>query len=404
VTATQDSAAREDVRTYPFGAPDRLELHPMYAYLREHEPLCRVRLPYGDEAWLVTRYEDLRRALGDARFSRAVGLVRDRPRLTPDRPRGTINDTDPPEHSRLRRLIAKAFTARRVEQLRPRATQIVDGLLTGMVQAGPPVDLVESLALPLPVMVICELLGVPYADRASFQVWTSGLMATTALTPEQRGGHIDDVSTYLAGLVGRRRREPTDDLLGALVLASDEGDRLTERELISLAMTVLAAGHETTANQIANSAYLLLTRPDQLALLRSRPDPIPGAVEELLRFVPLAATAGTPRYATADVELTGGTVPAGDAVMVFVPAANRDPRVFPDPDRLDVSRLPAAHLALGHGAHHCLGAGLARMELQVALGSLLERFPGLRLAVDKDELRWKAGTLVRGPVAVPVAW
>ena len=404
MTATQDSAAREDVRTYPFGPSDPLELHPLYAYLREHEPLCRVRLPYGEEAWLVTRYEDIKRVLGDARFSRAVGLARDRPRLTPELPRATIIDMDPPEHSRLRRLVAKAFTTRRVEQLRPRARQITGSLLTGMAEAGPPADLVESLALPMPVMVICELLGVPYADRASFQVWTGGLMSTTALTPEQRAGHVADLSSYLAGLVGQRRREPTDDLLGALVLARDEGDRLTEQEMISLAMTLLAGGHETTANQIAISGYLLLTHPDQLALLRSRPDPIPGAAEELMRFVPLAATAGTPRYATVDVELTGGTVRAGDAVLVFVPAANRDPRVFPDPDRLDVTRVPAAHLALGHGAHHCLGAGLARMELQVALGSLLERFPGLRLAVDKDELRWKAGTLVRGPVAVPVAW
>jgi len=391
----------------PFEQANPLLVAPRLRELQAQGAVHRVLTDVGDSAWLVTRHAEVRRLLDDDRLGRSHREPDTAARTGESAlfggPLGNFA-TEHTDHQRLRALLQPHFTPKHMRALRPRIEALATGLLDELAEHGPPADLHAVLALPLPILVICELLGVPYADRASFQVWTGGLMSTTALTPEQRAGHVHDLSTYMAGLVGQRRREPTDDLLGALVLARDEDDRLTERELISLAMTLLAGGHETTANQIANSVYLLLTHPDQLALLRSRPDSMPGAAEELMRFVPLAATAGTPRYATADVELTGGTVRAGDAVLVFVPAANRDPRVFPDPDRLDVTRVPGAHLALGHGAHHCLGAGLARMELQVALGSLLERFPGLRLAVDKDDLRWKAGTLVRGPVALPVAW
>jgi cytochrome P450 len=393
------------VRSYPFGPIDGLVIDPMYFWLQEHEPLARVKLPYGEEGWLLTRYDDVRTALGDPRFSLAQAAVRDVPRLTPQRYGAILTDQDPPEHTRLRRLVAKAFTARRVEQLRGRAEHITNELLDEMVKAGPPADLAQALAVPLPGLMICELLGVPYADRDQFRDWVGAWMSVTALTPEQRGQYIAQLTGYLTNLAAQRRQTPTDDLLGALVVASEEGDRLTEDEVIALSLILLAAGYESTASQITNFTYALLTHPEQLALLRSRPDLMPGAVEELTRWVPLLAVADVlPRYALADVELSGGTVRAGEPVLLAKHAANRDPRRYDDPDRLDITRDAQGQLGFGHGAHHCLGAPLARMDIQTALTALLARFPDLRLAVPEDQLEWKSGMAVRGPVALPIAW
>ncbi|MBV9382496.1 MAG: cytochrome P450 [Streptosporangiaceae bacterium] len=393
------------VRSYPFGPIQGLEIDPVYFWLQEHEPLARVKLPYGEEGWLLTRYDDVRTALGDARFSLAEAAVRDVPRLTPQRYGGILTDQDPPDHTRLRRLVAKAFTARRVEQLRGRAGQITSELLDEMVTAGPPADLAQALALPLPGLMICELIGVPYADRDQFRDWVGAWMSVTALTPEQRGQYIAQLAGYLANLAAQRRQNPTDDLLGALVIASDEGDRLTEDEVVQLTLVILAAGYESTASQIVNFTYALLTHPSQLALLRSRPDLMPGAVEELMRWTPLLAAADVlPRYALEDVELSGGTVRAGEPVLLAKHAANRDRRRYEDPGRLDITRDAQGELGFGHGAHHCLGAPLARMDVQTALAALLERFPDLRLAVPEAELEWKSGMAIRGPVALPIAW
>lgn len=393
------------VRPYPFGPVQGLVIDPMYFWLQEHEPLARVKLPYGEEAWMLTRYDDVRTALGDPRFSLAEAAVRDVPRLTPQRYGAILTDQDPPDHTRLRRLVAKAFTARRVEQLRGHAEEITGRLLEEMVKAGAPADLSEALAVPLPGLMICELVGVPYADRDQFRDWVGAWMSVTALTAEQRGQYITRLAGYLADLAAQRRRSPTDDLLGALVVASDEGDKLTEDEVVQLTMVLLAAGYESTASQIVNFTYALLTHPDQLALLRSRPDLMPGAVEELMRWVPLLAVADVlPRYALEDVELSGGTVRAGEPVLLAKHAANRDRRRYADPDRLDITRDAQGQLGFGHGAHHCLGAPLARMDVQTALAAVLERFPGLRLAVPVDELEWKSGMAVRGPLALPIAW
>ncbi len=393
------------VRAYPFSPPDRLVLDPQYAWLREHEPVSRVRMPYGEEAWLVTRYADVRTVLGDARFSRAASIGRDEPRVAPQSPEGGMLAMDPPEHTRLRRLVTKAFTVRRVEELRPRVERIADELVDRLVEAGPPADLVDDVTVPLPVTVICELLGVPYADRDRFHLWSEAIVSTTSLSPEQIGEYLGSLGAYMGELVAQRRRVPTDDdLLGSLVKARDEGDRLSEKELVTLAGGLLAAGHETTSTQIPNFIYALLTHPDELRLLRSRPELVPHAVEELMRWVPLGAAAAFPRYATEDVELSGITVPAGDPVLVSMAAANRDERVFPDPDGIDLTRDPNPHLGFGHGAHHCLGAPLARVELQVALGTLLRRLPALRFAVPEEQIPWKAGLFVRGPKHLPVAW
>ncbi|KAA2266134.1 cytochrome P450 [Solihabitans fulvus] len=392
-------------RTYPFAESERLDIDPRYAELREHEPLARVRLPYGGDAWLATRHEDVRLVLGDPRFSRAATVGRDVPRLTPSLSRdSSILSMDPPEHSRLRRLVAKAFTARRVEQLRPRAQQVVDGLLDDLVAQGSPADLVEGLALPLPITMICELLGVPTEDRDRFRAWSDTVLALTAFSPEEIEVAIAELNGYLAGLIQQRREEPTDDLLGALVLARDEDDRLSEDELVGLGVTLLVAGHETTANQIGNFVYALLTHPGPLAALRADPQALPTAIEELLRFTPLGSSAGFPRIAMEDVEVGGVLVRAGEAVLVHAVSANRDERVFEHAADLDLVRAHNPHIAFGHGVHHCLGAPLARMELQVAVGTLLDRFPRLDFAVPADEVPWKRGRLVRGLRALPVTW
>lgn len=394
-----------DVRSYPFGPAYRLEIDPRYFWLQDNEPLARVKLPYGDEAWLLTRYDDNRLALGDPRFSLAEAAVRDTPRLQPERVGAILTDQDPPEHTRLRRLVAKAFTVRRVAALQERAAQIAGELVDRMVAAGPPVDLVDSFAVPLPGLMVCELVGVPYEDRDGFQDWVGAFMTVTALTVQERYAQIGKLAAYIAGLAARRRVSPTDDLLGALVLASEEGDRLTEDEVVQLTLVLLAAGYESTASQLTNFTYALLTHPDQLALLRDRPGLMPGAVEELMRWTPLLVYADTlPRYTLAEVEFSGGTVPAGEPVLLAKHAANRDPRRYPDPDRLDLTRDAQGQLGFGHGPHHCVGAPLARMDLQIGLGTLLDRFPDLRLAVPEDEIEWKSGMAVRGPVALPLAW
>ncbi|MFI7543617.1 cytochrome P450 [Actinoplanes sp. NPDC049599] len=392
-------------RPYPFSEPDRLTLDPLYAELRRREPVTRVRLPFGEEAWLATRYQDVKVVLGDPRFSRAAAVGRDEPRISPQPISGGIMSMDPPDHSRLRRLVAKAFTARRVEQLRPGTAAIAAELIDAMVAAGPPADLVESFSTPLPVRVICRLLGVPPSDQHLFRTWSEAIVSTTSLPPETIIEYLGSLQAYMAGLIAERRETPTDDLIGALVQARDEdNDRLTEQEMVELAAGLLAAGHETTVTQISNFVYVLLTHPEQLAILRARPELVPGAVEELLRYVPLGAAGLFARYATEDLELSGVRIRAGEPVIAAMSAANRDATVFDEPDRLDITRGAGPHLGFGHGVHHCLGAQLARMELQVALGTLLHRLPELRLAVDEKRLEWKSGLLVRGLRALPVTW
>ncbi|KXK61748.1 cytochrome [Micromonospora rosaria] len=391
--------------SYPFSPPERLDLDPRYARLRREEPLVRVRLPYGEPVWLATRHADVRTVLGDARFSRAVAAGRDEPRNTERRQDNGILGMDPPEHTRLRRLVAKAFTARRVEQLRGQTRATAHELVDGLLAAGPPADLVAHVATPLPIRVICDLLGVPVTDQDKFHTWSEAIVSTTSLSGEQVQRYLDNLFGYMTGLIEQRRREPADDLLTAMVQARDaDADRLTEDEVIQLAAGLLAAGHETTVTQIPNFVYVLLTAEQGWARLCADPGLVPSAVEELMRYVPLGATAGFARYALEDVELGGVLVRAGEPVLVSIASANRDETVFTEPDTLDLARAVNPHLGFGHGAHHCVGAQLARMELQVVLETLLERTPGLRLAVPESELTWKSGLLVRGLTALPVSW
>ncbi|GAB2535051.1 cytochrome P450 [Nocardia heshunensis] len=395
-----------EVRQYPFGEPVRLDPHPMAAKLLREEPISRILLPFGGEAWLVTRYADVRSVLSDARFSRAATVGREdvpRVRETPALP-NIPTSMDPPELTRLRKLTMTAFTARRVQELRPRAEQIVDDMLTAMTAAGSPANLVNALALPMPVTIICEMLGVPAEHQHRFRDFADAIMSTTAFTDEERGAAYLAVAGYLTEQIAERRAHPSDDLLGALVAARDNEDRLSEDELITLGITLLVAGHETTANQIANFVYVLLTTDGEWTRLHRDPSLIPTAIEELLRRTQLSNGGAFPRIATEDVELSGTLIRAGEAVFVDLQTANRDETVFPDPETLDLTRHHNSHLTFGHGFHHCVGAQLARLELQVALTALLQRFPDLRLAVPAEDVEWKTGMLLRGPKALPVAW
>jgi cytochrome P450 len=393
-----------EVRSYPLSEAHRLDLDPAYDHIREHEPLCRVRLPYGGDAWLVTRHEDVRTVFSDPRFSRAAGLGRDEPRASvATTPRGMM-DMDPPDLTRVRKLVTGAFTPRRVERLRSRALEIANNLVDRVHEAGAPAELVADFAHHLPITMICELLGIPVIDRQEFREWSTAFVSGSSLTAEQRQAALDQLLAYIAELVRHRRQHPSDDLLGALVMAADEQGRLTEPELLMLGTGLLSAGYETTTNQIPIFVYTLLIHPGQLRLVRADPGLVASAVEELMRYVPLAASVGIPRWAVADVRLSGGTVMAGEPIYADRTAANRDPRVFVDPHRLDVTRHPNPHIGFGYGFHHCLGAQLARMELQVSLTVLLRRLPGLAFAVAEDDLVWRTGTVLRSLEALPVTW
>ncbi|WP_238014009.1 cytochrome P450 [Dactylosporangium sp. AC04546] len=381
---------------------------PQLTEIQRDQAVAQVEAADGSVAYVVTRYQDVRTVLVDPRFSRAeAAKLQDGAAEfgLGDLASESIVAMDPPEHTRLRRLVARAFTARRVEELRPRAADIVEKLIDELETRERPVDLVEYFSLALPVQVICELLGVPAEDRDRFHGWSDALMSGPGADPRITGAALQAMGEYFGGLIYAKRAQPADDLMTALIAARDEQDKLTERELVTLSLGILIGGHETTANQI-NMILLTLRRfPEQDARLRADPSLIPGAVEELMRFVQLGDGATSlPRVATEDVVLSGVTIPKGSIVLPAIAAANRDPRNTEGPERLDVARADVSHLSFGAGVHHCLGAQLARMELQEALRGLFTRLPGLRVAVPDEELRFKQGMIVRSVEALPVTW
>ena len=383
--------------------PDRTM--PQVRALLEDRPVVKAELPDGRIAWLVTSYEEVRQMLIDPRFSRALAVEPGRAQPGFEMfAAGTINGLDPPEHTRLRKLVASAFTARRVEAMRPRVAAAVTELIDGLLDGSPPADLVAAFSLPLPVQVICEMLGVPAEDVDKFHAWSDVVMGDWHRDSDEIMTALLELYTYLSELIAAKRTEPTDDLISALIAARDEQDRLSEDELNVLACTLLIGGHETTSNQINLSLLVLLDNPDEVAKLRAEPGLIPGAVEELMRYVRLGGVAPS-RVTTEEVDLAGVTIPAGDVVIPLYDTANRDSSVFTDPDRFNVSRAPTAnHLAFGIGVHHCVGAQLARMELQEALGGLLARLPGLRLAVPANELKFKPGMAIHSVSELPISW
>ncbi|MEU4671661.1 cytochrome P450 [Amycolatopsis sp. NPDC023774] len=386
---------------YPFNEEAGLALNAAYAAARDAEGMIRVQMPHGEPAWLATRFADARLVLGDRRFSRAMSEQKDEPRMAAHRRSGGILTMDPPDHTRLRTLVAKAFTVRRVELLRPRVEELATGLIEDMKAAGQPADLVDAYALPIPVAVICELLGVPTEDRPKFRVWSDAALTSSGLTAEEFERNREELRAYMSGLIAQHREQPQDDLMTALIGARDVRDRLTELELVDLCVGILIAGHETTASQIPNFVYALLDQPGQWKKLVEDPSLINAAVEELLRFVPLGAGAGFARYATEDVQVGDVLVREGEPVLVAIGAANRDRLQFSDADTLVFDREDTHHLGFGHGVHHCLGAPLARLELQEALKALTREMPDLHLAGD---IVWKTQMLVRGPRSMPIGW
>ncbi|MCX4822325.1 cytochrome P450 [Streptomyces sp. NBC_01142] len=379
----------------------------VYARLRETGPVHRIAGPDGLPAWIVTRYDDVRQALADPRLSLDKG------RALPGSYRGfalppaldaNLLNMDPPDHTRIRRLVTQAFTAGRIEQLREPIRRTAGELLDAVEPHGR-TDLVASYAAPLPIAVICELLGVPPQDRPDFRAWTDALVAPDPAQPGRAKEAIGSMLAFFARLLAHKRAEPGDDLLSALISVRDGGDdeRLSEDELMSLAFLILFAGYENTVQLIGNATLALLRHPGQLAALRAEPGRIGAAVEELARYdgpVLLAIR----RFPVEDLSIGGVRVPAGETVLLSLAAADRDPHRFADPDRLDLGRDTAGHLALGHGIHYCLGAPLARLETEIALVALLERLPHLALDVPYDELRWRPSTRARGLISLPVRY
>ncbi|MBA8793430.1 cytochrome P450 [Friedmanniella endophytica] len=394
-------------------APGRRPTPPLFRRGEDFAPQLgdaaveRIQGPFGEPVWAITTWADGRAVLSDAeRFSReqldlqGVDSPEERRRIRA----GNMLTLDPPDHTRLRRAVTAEFTVKRIRNLRPRIEQIVDDHLDRMEAHGSPVDLTDAFAPAIPSLVICELLGVPYADRHDFQSRAATIIDFT-LPMETRRQVSLEMRTYMRELVQQHRRDPGDDLLGRLITrrgSGDDPDDLDDDELAGLGNLLLIAGHETTSNMLALGTLVLLRQPDQRRLLVEHPENVDAAVEELLRYLSVVHMA-LPRVATTDVTIGDVTIPRGDAVVVSLPAANRDPELVEHGRDLDLGRAPTNHMAFGHGIHHCLGAPLARAEMQIAFPRLFARFPDLRLALD-DDPDFRTETFIYGVRSLPVAW
>ena len=383
----------------PFEQDHPLDVAPLLRQLQQDGVVHRVRTAVGDLAWLVTGYEEVRRLLADERLGRSHPEPAKAARLGESvlfgGPMGSY-DTEQADNARLRSLLQPHFSPRRMRAFRPRVEELTAGLLNDLAEHGPPADLHQALALPLPVQVICELLGVPYADREQFRAWSEAVGDVRDPARSEHG--LGELFGYGRQLVARKRKQPGDDFISGLC-ADDLGDD----EIAMLSMGLLFAGHETTVAAIGMGALCLLANPGQQQALVKDPGRITTAVEEILR-APGRGGGGIPRYARIDLQIGEATVRAGDLVLLDNRAANHDPTVFPSPGRYDITRQGQAHLSFGHGAHYCLGAPLARIELQAAFSQLLARFPKMRLAVPVEQLRVRSGTLTGGLTKLPVEW
>ncbi|RCV48377.1 cytochrome P450 [Marinitenerispora sediminis] len=377
-----------------------------YAALRADQPIARVRTPRGDSAWLVTRHEDVRAVLADPRLVRP--LMSEWP---PGRPAAehaglgvrTLLEMTGDQHARVRRIIAPLFSPRRVARYAPRVRALAERLAGGVEAAGPPADLVAGFTEPLPLMVLCDVVGFPYEERDRYLPLTDAVLRATALPLDEVLAALAALQEYVTELIERRRTDPGDDLLGELLAGVGTQTGLTREELVSFAASVLMAGYKTNVQHLGNALLTLLADPGRPRRLREAPELLPSAVEELLRHVPLM-NAIVVTVATEDLTLCGRRIRAGEAVLPVIASANRDGAVFPDADRVDLERTPNPHLAFGHGPHYCPGGHLTRLQLRVALATLLHRFPGLELAVPADRLDWDEENPLRAPLALPVRW
>jgi cytochrome P450 len=404
---TENSLPASELYTDEFAA----DPYPAFAKLREDSPVCPVTSPRFD-SFLITRFDDAKAALNDPRLSKDLyGPEQHFLRIfgpNSEAINKNMLNSDPPEHSRLRRITSRAFAPRRIEALRPRVAEIVRDLLDKVVPQGQ-ADLMHDFAIPLPMMVISELLGIPAADHDKVLAWTQVIResGSSGRPPLEERAAVQEAQLqlhhYLADVIqAKRAQPPADDMISSLIEACDQDGQLSERELVSTTFLLLFAGHQTTADFIGNAMVALLTNPEQLELLLRTPELLPSAVEELLRFdgpLPVAS----PRIATEDLEYRGVHIPAGSIVGVAINAANHDPDAFADADRLDLSRERGPHMGFGHGVHYCLGVTLARIEAQIGIGALLRRLPGLRLALPVEDLRrLPAASPFRGLIDLPV--
>jgi len=385
----------------PFVSKNPLELPHEYTELQRKAPISRVTTAAGDEAWLVTAYAEMRQLLADDRLGRSHPDPENAPRISGSvllgGPQGDY-ETERESHAKMRRLLTPAFSARRMTALRPRVQQLVDELLDRLTETPPPADLHERFSVPLPILVICELLGVPYEDRDHFRKLSDGI---GEMRDRERGAAaLEQFIGYTGELLRRKKAEPAEDVYSDLAAAD-----IPDREAALLAAGLLFAGHETTVNRIDFGTLLLLTNPGQRELVAQDPSRVPALVEEILRVAAPNQGNGVTRYAHDDIEIAGITIRKGEALVLPPAVANRDPSVYPDPDRFDITReSPAPHLAFGHGPHFCLGASLARVELQTVFGTLFQRIPTLELAVPVEELKLRQDRMTGGLVRLPVTW
>ncbi|MFJ9819088.1 cytochrome P450 [Streptomyces sp. NPDC101151] len=392
------------IRHWPAVDLTGTDFDPVLAELMREGPVTRIQLPNGEGgAWLVTRYDDVRMVTNDPRFSReaVIGsqVTRLAPHFIPDR--GAVGFLDPPDHTRLRRSVASAFTAKGVERIRDQARAMLDRLVDELLRNGPPADLTAAVLSPFPIAVICELTGVPAADRHGMHIWTQ-LILSSAHGKEVSENAKREMSAYFSDLVELREGSTGEDV-ASLLGAAVGRDEITLEEAVGLAV-LLQIGGEAVTNNSGQLFYLLLTRPDLVARLRSDPMIRPKAIDELLRYIPHRNAVGLSRIALEDVEIRGVRIRAGDAVYVSYLAANRDPEVFPEPETIDFSRSPNPHVAFGFGPHYCPGGQLARLESELLVDALLDRVPGLKLAVPPRQVPFRKGALIRGPEALPVTW
>jgi cytochrome P450 len=395
----------EQVLDYPLRAPAPLEPPAEWARLRQGCPVAHVRLPSGDQAVLLTRYADVRQVLADPRFTRQLGQE-GAAKLSEDG--GSVFETEEAAsltegHERWRRLLHKSFTAKRVSAMQPRIEAMADQLIDDMVRQGAPADLVSGLAFPLPVWVICELLGIPDIDRDKLAFWSNAMLNMTQFTREQMQQAQAEFAEYMTAHIAAKRAAPGEDLLSEMIAAVDEGHPLTERELMMIGQGILVAGHETTSNTIAKMMAMLLSERERWEQLVADPSLVRTAVEEALRFDANAGF-GLPRFITEEIEVSGQKLPGGTTVVCNMAAANRDEQAYERADTMDLTRSPNPHLTFGVGPHSCVGQALARTELQTTLNVLLRRLPTLALAVPTEELARREGLLIGGLERVPVRW
>nr|3TZO_A Chain A, Putative cytochrome P450 [Streptomyces coelicolor]3TZO_B Chain B, Putative cytochrome P450 [Streptomyces coelicolor] len=398
------SQAVPPVRDWPAVDLPGSDFDPVLTELMREGPVTRISLPNGEGwAWLVTRHDDVRLVTNDPRFGREAVMDRQVTRLAPHfKPaRGAVGFLDPPDHTRLRRSVAAAFTARGVERVRERSRGMLDELVDAMLRAGPPADLTEAVLSPFPIAVICELMGVPATDRHSMHTWTQ-LILSSSHGAEVSERAKNEMNAYFSDLIGLRSDSAGEDVTSLLGAAVGR-DEITLSEAVGLAV-LLQIGGEAVTNNSGQMFHLLLSRPELAERLRSEPEIRPRAIDELLRWIPHRNAVGLSRIALEDVEIKGVRIRAGDAVYVSYLAANRDPEVFPDPDRIDFERSPNPHVSFGFGPHYCPGGMLARLESELLVDAVLDRVPGLKLAVAPEDVPFKKGALIRGPEALPVTW